>query len=95
MKKIYILAACIGILLLALVIAPVYSWLHKGESTPVPEVQNPEMSENQKGYQWAEENDIRDTKQCKHESKDFEQGCINYIQDHVDDALQDSDSSDE
>lgn len=98
MKKLYI-----GIIFTLIVIILLVGYIlpkNVSEDSPVTPSptsagQSKEVLENQKGYQWAEDNGISDVKQCKNESNAFEQGCINYIQDHVDDALQDMDSRDE
>jgi hypothetical protein len=47
--------------------------------------------ENEQGYNWAEEQDISDVKNCVSKSDAFVEGCKQYIQDNADDSKQDQD----
>lgn len=55
-------------------------------------VNPPVLTEQEKGYLWAEDNGIDDEKKCVNPSKAFVEGCILYVKDTVNDDLQDSDT---
>jgi hypothetical protein len=65
--------------------------------TPKPTLspQKEAKSEKEKGYQWAEDNDITDAKKCEGHTKAFITGCQSYVRDNVSDTEQDQDTQDQ
>ena len=67
---------------------------HMDIPVPKPTLTPKQLDKNayDQGYQWAEDSDISDVRQCVNGSKAFINGCQTYVQDSSDDAKQDSES---